>query len=106
MDGGRFEAVQALIDTGCTYMRVPSTVLRALGIEPAERQRFEMADGREAEYEIGQAQIRLDGRTRYTVVVFGEDGSVPLLGAVSLESLGLAVDPVRQRLVPVVGLMM
>ena len=104
--GQRFEPVRALVDTGCTYMCVPGPVLRMLGVEAQERQRFEIADGREAEYDIGQAQIRLGGRTRYNIVVFGAEDSAPLLGAVTLESFGLGVDPVGQRLVPVVGLMM
>lgn len=106
IDGRRFEPVRALVDTGSSYMRVPGNLLRSLGIEPTERQRFEMADGREAEYDIGQAQVRLDGRTRYNIVVFGEDDSAPLLGAVTLEAFRLGVDPVGQHLVPVVGLMM
>ena len=39
-------------------------------------------------------------------VVFAEDGSEPLLGAVTLEIFLLAVDSVRQRLIPVRGLLM
>lgn len=35
-----------------------------------------------------------------TLVVFGDDGAPALLGAYTLEGLGLAVDPVEQRLVP------
>ena len=39
-------------------------------------------------------------------VVFAEEGSEPLLGAVTLEMFLLGVDPVRQRLVPVRALLM
>ena len=105
MDGRRFEALRALVDTGSTYVRVPSSILRSLDIQPSEHQRFEMADGRVEEYPIGEAKIRFENRTRFTVVVFGEDDSGALLGAVALESFGFAVDPIGQRLVPVVGLM-
>ena len=105
-EGRRFEALRALVDTGSTYVRVPGSILRSLDIQPSEHQRFEMADGRVEEYPIGEAKIRFENRTRFTVVAFGEDDSGALLGAVALESFGFAVDPIGQRLVPVVGLMM
>ena len=37
------------------------------------------------------------------MVVFGDDGAEPLLGAVTMEEFGLGVDPVRRRLAPVDG---
>ncbi len=43
--------------------------------------------------------MRLDGRIRPGVCVVGDDGTEPLLGAVTLESFGLAADPVNRRLV-------
>jgi predicted aspartyl protease len=46
----------------------------------------------------GQAEIRL--------VVFGNEGEEPLLGADTLEGLLLSVDPVKHRLVPTPGLLM
>ena len=50
--------------------------------------------------------MRLDGRRELSLVVFGEDDSEPILGAVALEEFLLVPDPVRRRLVPVPGLMM
>ena len=40
-----------------------------------------------------------------TVVVFGDDGGPTLLGAVTLEKLGLGVDPLGQKLSEVPGLL-
>ncbi len=37
----------------------------------------------------------------FSLCVFGESGSDALLGAFTIEGLGLEVDPVNQRLVPV-----
>ena len=56
--------------------------------------------------DIGEARVRVDGLARTTVVVFGGEDSEPVLGAVTLEELGLAVDPLNQRLIPVSGLLM
>jgi predicted aspartyl protease len=81
-------------------------VLRSLGVEPVETWPFRLADNRERTFEVGEAQIRFDGRTRVTVVVFGDEGVQPLLGAVTLEEFSLGVDPVGRRLIPVPGLLL
>jgi len=105
IQGLRFERVDAVVDTGSTYTLVPRSLLQRLGVEVLERRPFQLADERQVEYDVGQAQVRLEDRKRFTVVVFGEEGVAPLLGAVTLEEFGLSVDPVRQRLVPVPGLL-
>jgi hypothetical protein len=55
---------------------------------------------------MGRTWVRIDGNEEMTLVVFGEDDAQPLLGAVTLEEFLLAPDPIRQRLVPVNGLLM
>jgi predicted aspartyl protease len=80
-------------------------LLRELGIEPRERWPFRLADERQREFDVGTAQVRIDGRSVYTPVVFGDDTMEPILGATTLEELRLAVDPVGRRLVSVPGLL-
>lgn len=67
------------MDTKATYTMAHRSILERLGLEPEERWPFQLADGRSVEYEVAQTQIRLDGRIRFTIVVFGEEGSEPLL---------------------------
>lgn len=98
--GGRFEEVEALVDSGASYTLLPRPILEGLGIVAEEKEVFTLADGRTVEYPIAQVRVRLQGRTRFTICVFGEEGAEPLLGAVTLEEFGLAVDPVNKRLVP------
>ena len=43
------------------------------------------------------------GRVQPTIVVFGEPGSEPILGVVTLEEFLLAADPVHRRLISVPG---
>ncbi len=100
-----YAELNALVDTGSTYTAVPSSILRALGIEVMETHPFELADDRIVEYGIGEARVRLDGRERTVVVVFAPEDSSPLVGATTLELFSLGVDPVSQRLVPVQALM-
>jgi len=47
---------------------------------------------------------RWDGQALPTLVVFGDEGSQPPLGAYTLEGFGLAADPVTRGLIPVRGL--
>jgi predicted aspartyl protease len=64
-----------------------------------------LADERVVEYEVGEARLRIDGRERTALVVFGPDDATPLLGATTLELFNVTVDPVRRLLEPVPGLL-
>lgn len=86
-----------MVDTGATYSFMPASLLERLEIEPMETVEFILADGRRTELDIGEAPIRAVGRQATTIVVFGEEDSMPLLGAYALEGLGLVVDPVHRR---------
>ncbi|MFQ6029881.1 MAG: retroviral-like aspartic protease family protein [Dehalococcoidia bacterium] len=105
LTGQRFVAQEALVDTGATYTSIPGSILRQMGVAERESRSFEMADDRVVQYPVGYATIRLDGREIIAMVVFAEEGSAPLLGATTLETAGLAVDPVHQSLVPVNALL-
>jgi predicted aspartyl protease len=101
--GERYEPVEAVVDTGASYTQLSASMLRRLGVEPQERRTFIMADGRREPSDVGQTWMRLDGKTKMTVVVFAEEGTPPLIGAVTLEEFGLGIDTVGHRLVPVDG---
>ena len=88
------------MDTGAAYTTLPAPLLRELGVEPLDRRRFLLADGRRTWVDIGRVWATIDGKRVSTLVVFGEDDAPPLLGAYTLNGLALAVDPVEQRLVP------
>ena len=102
--GGRFEQLSALVDTGSTYTVIPRPLLERLRVEPRERAKFRLADERVIERDVGQTWIRIEGKSVITLVVFAEEDASPLLGAYALEGLLLAADPVTQSLVPVEGL--
>ena len=104
--GQRFETVEAMVDTGSTFTVLPSAQLERLGVPIQRSLSFEIADGSELELNVGETLVRLAGQTITTTVVFGEEGTPLLLGAVALETALLAVDPVHQTLVPVRPVMM
>ena len=100
---GDFQSVEAMVDTGATYTSAPRPLLEGLGIAASETRSFLLANGQSVEYDIVQIRVRIDGQERYTVCIFGEEQSTPLLGAFTLEAFSLVVDPVNQRLAPVQG---
>ena len=92
----------ALVDTGASV----SSILRELGVTPVASQRFRFAQGERRRMDMGRIWISVEGREEVTLVVFNDEGTLPLLGALALEALFLGVDPVRQELIPVDGLLM
>ncbi len=99
-------AMDALVDTGASITSAPSSVLRDLGVEPEFRQIFQFAQGETRQMNIGYARVRFEGKEVITQVLFNDEGTPPLLGAMALEGAYLGVDPVAKQLIPVRGLMM
>ena len=95
--------IDALVDTAATYSWIPEDLLRELGVRPITTKAFTLADGREMQYPIGPITARIDGEEMPTLCIFGDSGTEPLLGALTLEAFLLAVDPFNKRLVPVRG---
>ena len=104
--GESYVPPEALVDTGATYTMLPASMLQNLGVVPHDRAEFELADGNVAEMDIGRTWVRIDGRSEIVPIIFGEEGTTALLGAVTLEIFRLGVDLVRQELIPVRGLVM
>ncbi len=100
LNGEQTIQLDALVDTGSFFTIVPSSQLAQVGVEPTDKARLVLADGRRVTCDIGEARATIDGRSTNTWVAFGEDGSDPLLGAYTLEGLRLAVDPTEGTLVP------
>ncbi len=94
------EKVEFLIDSGAIYSVVPSAVLDRLGIRPLTEQEFRLANGSKIIRKKGIALFKYGDRIGGADVIFGEDGDQSLLGAFTLESLGLALDPLRRELNP------
>jgi predicted aspartyl protease len=92
------EKLEFLVDSGAIFSVVPARVLRRLGIKPREKQEFRLANGDKIVRKKGAALFRYNGRTGVADVIFGEKDDATLLGAFTLESLGLALDPLKREL--------
>jgi len=93
--------LEFIVDSGATYSVVPAPVLRRLKIRPLRRETFRLANGATIVRQKGGALFKLHKYVGVADVIFGEDGDATLLGALMLEALGLALDPIRRELKPV-----
>jgi predicted aspartyl protease len=101
---GRKEEFELWVDTGAAYSWLSRKRLEALGVEISDRMQFRTIEGRTIERDVAPVFLRHDGRTGGDTVVLAEDGDVEVMGAHTLESLGLMADPVQKKLVPTIGL--
>jgi clan AA aspartic protease len=94
------ERVEFLIDSGAIYSVVPTPILERLGIKPISTQEFRLADGSKIVRKKGIALFKYGDKIGGADVIFGEEGDSVLLGAFTLEALGLALDPLKRELKP------
>lgn len=87
-----------LVDTGATDSLVPRPHLEAIGLQPEGIRTYELADGSKVELDITIARIEFMGELTAGAIIFGAADAEPLLGVTALESVGIEVDPVNQRL--------
>ena len=87
-----------LVDTGATDSLAPRQHLEAIGLAPEGERVYELADGSEITVDVAVAKIEFMGEFVGGTIIFGEADAEPLLGVTALESAGIEVDPVNQRL--------
>ena len=87
-----------LVDSGAAYTVAPATVLKRLGIEPDDRQTFILANGEKVTRKMGDAYFEYGDKHGYSKVIFGQKGDSNLLGALTLETFGLVLDPLKREL--------
>lgn len=100
----KVEEMELLVDTGASYSWFSRRRLETLGIRPTGTMQFRTIDGRVLERSVAPVFVRSDGHTGGDTIVIAESGDAEVLGAHTLESLGLAADPVQKKLTPTVGM--
>jgi clan AA aspartic protease len=91
--------INALVDTGATFMCVTEEIALQLGFDITEvsQQLVTLADGHQRKVpKIAPIEIAFENRSYVTeAVVLGDE---PLLGVIPLEAMDLIVDPRQQIL--------
>jgi len=93
-------AVTMLVDSGAIYSLLPADVWRPLALAPRRQVDFSLADGSRITRGVSECSFEIEGVAATSPVVLGESDEGPLLGAVTLETLGLVLSPLTRRLVP------
>jgi clan AA aspartic protease len=100
-NGGPSRTVEAQVDTGAAYSVVPAVALESLGCRPVRTQRVVLADGRIEEWSVTRIDVECEGRRTTTPMLMGPASGAVVLGAITLEELGLGIDALNPRLIPV-----
>src|SRR5438445_12585706 len=102
---GKKATVRFLVDSGAIYTLLPEKDWKAIGLKPKRSMTFTLADGTEIKRDVSECHIALAQGDGYTPVILGEPGDDPLLGAVTLEVLGLGLNPFNRTLQPLHGVL-
>jgi predicted aspartyl protease len=97
---GREEAVRFLVDSGATYSLLPYDTWQRLGLEATRRVPTVLADGTVIERDVSECLFILPEGRSHSPVFLGEPGDQALLGVVTLENLGLVLNPFTRKLYP------
>lgn len=101
VDFKRSAKLEFMVDSGAIYSVVPSEVLKSLGIVPDDEREFILANGQTMKRRLGIARFEHVGHRGGAPVIFGQKGDSTLLGATTLEAMGLLLNPIKRTLLPV-----
>ena len=86
------------VDSGAAYTVLPAAVVKQLHLKPNFYREFTLADGKKIRRPIGSAVVRYGNEEISSPVVLGKEGDSALLGAITLEAFGLALDPFQRKI--------
>jgi len=92
--------VRFLVDSGATYTLLPYDVWQRLGLVSKRSMTFTLADGTLIERPVSECYIILPQGEAHTPVILGKPGDEAVLGVVTLEILGLVLNPFTRELQP------
>lgn len=94
------EEVRFLVDSGVTYTVLPEKVWKKIGLKPLREHEFLLADGSVIKRKVSECYISIPQGECHTPVVLGEADDHALLGVVTLEIMGLVLNPFKRTLQP------
>ena len=97
---GKQKNLRFLVDSGASYTLLPYDDWHAIELSPKRRITFTLADGTSVERQVSECRIELAQGEGHTPVILGEPGDEALLGVVTLEILGLVLNPFNRTLQP------
>jgi clan AA aspartic protease len=92
--------VDAIVDTGATFVCLGKTHIEELGLPFHKRLDIKTANGKASRRTFKGAEIELNGRTFVMEVMENDDETPALIGYLLLEALDLVIDPRSQKVTP------
>jgi len=90
-----------LVDSGALYTLLPHKIWQALHLKRKRTETFTLAHGTPVERGLSECYISIPKLGEgHTPVILGEPGDEALLGAITLEELGLVLNPFNRTLQP------
>jgi len=93
---GKSTELNAIVDTGATFTKIPLYVANELGLEAKYETKVELGDGHIITRKLAPAEVEIEDVKRLVLVSIGEEK--PLLGYTTLELLGFKVNPITGKL--------
>ena len=97
---GRSVKVRFVVDSGALYSVLPEEIWKGLRLRRKRSASFELADGTVITRGVSQCAFEIAGISGTSPVVLGGPRDAPLLGMVTLETLGLMLNPLTRELLP------
>ncbi len=94
------EEVEFLVDSGATYSLLPESVWKQIGLKPKREMTFSLADGSKIIRRVSECHIALPEDETHTPVILGQPEDQALLGMITLENMGLVLNPFTRQLQP------
>jgi len=88
---------RALINTGATYTVVPRSVYNELGLKTIGSKPVRTATGSDM-LDVSYSMISIGGKSGVSTILVSDKPGQILIGVVTLEILGLTVDPTTRQL--------
>ena len=85
--------IEAVVDSGLFYTWIPKKKAHEIGLLELGRKTFKTISGERVERPYGACMCTVDGASGVSEVVFGEASDATLLGALTMEGLGITIDP-------------
>lgn len=89
---------QFLVDSGASLTVLPEALWRALRLKAVDRVTIRLADGRVEQRPVGFALATIGNKTVPTQVILGEADDSKLVGVLTLEEMGLVLNPLKRTL--------
>lgn len=98
---GNTEPIRFLVDSGSSFSLLPHATWTRLKLTPEDEFECSLVDGSLIRRKVADCKLSLLGKNATTRVILGEPGDdEALLGALTLEQLGLVLDPFSRTLKP------